>query len=205
MSNDIVGVKFDEWTKGLDPLKARIAVFGHIRDIPYAIVPQLRDPCIGPAGMLKLNKGSCVPKHFLLGLLFTRMSIPVKYANYLFDWDDKKIKYTPSLRLLTREMPITAHLACKAYIGKRWILVDATWDIPLKKYGFPVNEKWDGVSDCKNAVTSIEEIIHDTVDEMVRYSDERRKSYTEKEKATYEKFTIRFNDWLAAIRNNREK
>jgi hypothetical protein len=133
------------------------------------------------------------------------MAIPVKYVSYLFDWNDKNIKYTPSLRRLTKTMPITAHLACKAQINKEWVLIDATWDIVLQKYGFPVNEKWDGVSDCKNAVIPIKEIIHDTVGERVQYSDEHRKSYTEKEKTTYEMFTVQFNDWLAAIRSNKEK
>jgi len=196
----MINVKFKEWTKGLDPVGSRISVFEHIRDIPYAIVPELRDPVTGPAGMLKLNKGSCVPKHFLLGSLFTKMEIPVKYASYLFDWNDKKVKYTLPLRTLTEKMPVTAHLACKAYINNRWILVDATWDISLKKYGFPVNEKWDGVSDCRNAVTPVKEIIHDTLDDRVLYSDEQRKSYTEEEKAAYGNFTAQFNNWLASIR-----
>jgi hypothetical protein len=30
--------------------------------------------------------------------------------------------------------------------------VDATWDRPLKRAGFPVNEHWDGRSDTKCAV-----------------------------------------------------
>jgi hypothetical protein len=37
-------------------------------------------------------------------------------------------------------------------IGCRWVLVDATWDSPLKKAGFPVNEHWDGISDTMCAV-----------------------------------------------------
>jgi hypothetical protein len=30
--------------------------------------------------------------------------------------------------------------------------VDATWDSPLKKAGFPVNDHWDGYSEMKRAV-----------------------------------------------------
>lgn len=202
MDNDIVNVRFIEWTKGLDPVKARMSVFEHIRDIPYAIIPELRDPYTGPAGMLKLNKGSCVPKHFLLGLLFAKMGIQVKYASYLFAWDDKGVAYTPALRQLTKEMPITAHLAIKACIENKWVLIDATWDLPLRKYGFPVNVEWNGFIDCKNAVTPIKEIIHGTMDERVRYSDERRGSYTEREKKAYEMFTAQLNDWLARIRRD---
>lgn len=200
MTDNIIEEKFKEWTGSGDALAARVAVFEHIRDIPYALVPELRDPETGPAGILKLCKGSCVPKHYLLGMLFTKMGLAVKYASYIFDWDDKEIKYPSALRALTKEMPITAHLACKVNINGKWVLVDATWDPPLVKYGFPVNKKWDGLSDCRSAVTPIKEIIHETLDEFVRFADERRKVYTEEEKETYAKFTTQLNDWLVIIR-----
>ncbi|MCX5700100.1 MAG: hypothetical protein NTZ63_00955 [Candidatus Omnitrophica bacterium] len=201
MAGDLIEDKFKKWTGVKDLLAARIAVFENIRGIPYAIIPELRDPLTGPAGILKLNKGSCVPKHFLLGLLFNKMGIAVKYVSYLYDWDDKEIQYPQVLRELTKEMPITAHLACKAYINKKWVLVDATWDLPLRNYGFPVNEEWDGFSDCKNAVKPIKEIIHRTLEERVQYSDEHRKSYTEKEMKTYDIFTAQLNEWFAMIRS----
>ena len=200
MGDNIIEDKFNAWTKGLDALKARISVFEHIRDIPYAIVAELRDPVSGPPGLLKLNQGSCVPKHFLLGLLFSKLGIPVKYASYRFSWNDDRIQYPPELRQLAKEMPITAHLACKAYINKKWILIDATYDPPLKRVGFTVNEIWDGVSDCRNAVIPIEEIIHDTLDDRVRYSTSQRKAYTEKEIVAYERFAAGLNAWLESIR-----
>ena len=40
---NIVDDKYKEWTKGLTPLQARINVFNKIRDIPYAIVPEIMD------------------------------------------------------------------------------------------------------------------------------------------------------------------
>ena len=40
---NIVDEKFKEWTKGIDPLQARINIFNNIRDIPYAIVPEMMD------------------------------------------------------------------------------------------------------------------------------------------------------------------
>jgi len=201
MIDNLIEDKLKEWAGSKNSLAARIAVFENIRDIPYALISELRDPLTGPAGILKLNKGSCVPKHFLLGLLFNKMGIAAKYVSYLYDWNDKEIQYPHALRELTKEMPITAHLACKAYINKKWVLVDATWDLPLKNYGFPVNEKWDGFGDCKNAVKPIKEMIHKTLEERVQYSDDCRRFYTEKEKKTYEIFTAQLNEWLAMIRN----
>jgi len=37
-------------------------------------------------------------------------------------------------------------------VGCRGILVDATWDRPLVKAGFPVNDHWDGYSEMRWAV-----------------------------------------------------
>ena len=75
MDGDIIAKKFKEWTAGLEPVAARVSIFEHIRDIPYAIVAQLRDPVTGPVKILKLNKGSCVPKHFLLALMFKKLGL----------------------------------------------------------------------------------------------------------------------------------
>ncbi len=192
--------KFSIWTKGLDPERARIAVFENIRDIPYAIVPELRDPYRGPVGILELNKGSCQPKHYLIAKLFGRLGIPAKYITYPFKWDEQELKYPKELKDIVKELPPAYHLACKAYINNKWILVDATWDLPLSKAGFPVNEKWDGSSDMINAVTPLEEVMHDTAEERVRYETERRGKQTDAERAAYAEFTEKFNAWCGRIR-----
>ena len=200
MEEDIITAKFNEWTRGKDPRAARIAVFEHIRDIPYAIVPSLRDPVAGPLGLLKLCKGSCVPKHFLLADMFGRLGINIKYATYRFSWDDPIIKYPPDLRALTKKMPITGHLACKAMIDNKLVLVDATFDMPLKRAGYPVNENWDGVDGTKNAVTVIKEIVHESLEERLEYDTAMRNAFTAEEKAAYDEFIQKLNSWLEEIR-----
>jgi len=200
MPDGIIPVQFSEWTAHLGPKEARISVYNHIRDIPYAIVPELRDPALGPAGMLELGKGSCIPKHFLLGMLFQKLGIPVKYCTYLYSWDDPRIKYPPDLRNIVKELPMGTHLACRAYIEGQWVLIDATWDSGLKKAGFPVNEAWDGVHPTKNAVRPTQEIIHETVEDRVKYTAEAKKSWTEAQARAYEKFPAVFNAWLEACR-----
>ena len=200
MDDKLIIKRFNAWTKGHSAEEARISVFEHIRDIPYAIVPELRDPDTGPVGLIKLNKGSCVPKHFLMAFMLGELGLSVKYANYLFSWDDPAIKYPESIKKILPAMPVTAHLACKAYINNRWALVDATYDLPLKKAGFMVTERWDGRSDTKNAVRPLEEIVHEVPESMVRYTTERRSGYTEKEKAAYAQFTKELNSWLEEIR-----
>lgn len=192
--------KFDEWTSGLKPKEARIAVFEHIRDIPYAIVPALRDPANGPAGILEMGRGSCQPKHWLLAILFKHLGIEVKYATYPFKWGDQGIKFPPDIEKMAGKLPSAYHLACKAYIDGRWILVDATYDLPLAKYGFAVNISWDGTSDTKNAVKPIIEVLHKTPEERVRYETDKKSLYSEQDKALYAEFIDKLNAWLGEIR-----
>jgi len=200
MEQDIVLKKYKEWTDGLKPVESRISLYKHVRDIPYAIIPALRDPKTGPNGLLSMYKGSCQPKHYLLASLFGKLDIPVKYATYAFRWSDCVIKYPDSIRQLLKKLPLAYHLACKAYIDGKWILVDATYDLALRVAGFPVNEGWDGVSNTVNAVPSIEEALHDTPEERVRYVSERSRLNTEMESALYSEFIEKFNDWLVAMR-----
>jgi len=197
---DIIKDKFIEWTKDKSPEQARVSIYTHVRDIPYAIIPEFRDPVLGPQGLLKTNQGSCIPKHFLLGLFFEKLKIPVKYATYLFKWDDPSIKYPLFLRKIVKSLPIGTHLACKAFIEGRWVLVDATWDSPLKKFGFPVNENWDGKSNTKNAVKPIKEIIHETLEERIEYTIGHKKSWTEEEARAFEEFPPVFNAWISSLR-----
>ena len=195
--------KFNELTKKLDPKEARIAVYKFIRDIPYAIIPELRDPDKGPAGILHLNKGSCQPKHYLLGMLFVKLDIPIQYMSYPFLWGSQKIAFPDDLKKIVKELPPAYHLACKAYIDQKWVLVDATHDLPLKKANFPVTEQWDGQSDTVNAVEPLEEIIHGSLMERVTYEAKQRGFYSEKEKASYAQFLEKLNPWLESVRLDR--
>ncbi len=202
---DIIIKKFREWTDGLGAVDSRISIFEHIRDIPYAIIAELRDPYTGPCRMLELNKGSCVPKHFLLAKAFKMLNIPIKYVSYLFKWDDPLIQYPPELRSLVKKMPLSAHLACKARIDGKLVLVDATWDLPLMKFSYPVNKSWDGFSDTRNAVTPISEVIHEILDDRIEYSSKLRSAYTKEEAAVYAEFSGKLNAWLDSARSPKEE
>ncbi|MDD5005428.1 MAG: transglutaminase family protein [Candidatus Omnitrophica bacterium] len=202
MTENIIWEKFEQWTKNLNPKQARISIFNHIRDIPYAIVPQLRNPTSGPAGMLDLNKGSCQPKHYLLAIFFQKLGIPVKYVTYPFKWKDSSVNFPDQIQAIINDLPFAYHLACKAYIKEKWILVDATWDKPLKEVEFPVNENWNGESDTINAVPAWDEIVHHTLQDRIRYEAEQRGRQSEEQKALYAEFIKRLNFWLESVRND---
>ncbi len=200
--NDIYS-RFNDLVGKLPPKEARIAVYKTIRDIPYAIIPELRDPEKGPVGILNFNKGSCQPKHYLLAMLFAKLGIPVQYVSYPFKWSGQKIAFSEELKRIVKELPPAYHLACKAYINGKWVLVDATNDLPLKKAGFPVNEQWDGENDTVNAVEPLGEVIHGSLKERVDYEALQKSFYTEKEKASYAVFLEAFNPWLENVRLDR--
>lgn len=192
--------KFNQWTATLAPEKARIVVFEHIRDIPYYLVPQIADPDEWAASILALNKGSCSPKHYLLGMLFNRMGLEVKYVSYSFRWDKQPVNYSPELAELAKGSPTGYHGACKAKIDGQWILIDATWDSALSKAGFAVNLNWDGKSNTRNAVVPLKEIIHDDLQSRLNFVSQKRSLYSEKEKEIYSRFIEKFNLWLEDLR-----
>ncbi|MCU0651950.1 MAG: hypothetical protein MUC39_03305 [Candidatus Omnitrophica bacterium] len=200
MAVEIILKNFDHWIKGLGPLGARKAVFNHIRDIPYYLVPQIEDPLVWAESILRTSKASCTPKHYLLGFLFTKLGIPIDYVTYPFKWSEQPINYPAKIKELAQGSPTGYHLSCKAQIKGRWVLVDATWDSGLKKSGFPVNDNWDGLSNTLNAVVPIEEVIHSTLEDRLSYVREKKKLIPEEQKAIYAEFITQFNLWLESLR-----
>jgi len=158
---DIVEEQFKQWVRGKSEVEARVTIFERIRDIPYAVIPELNDSERYP-NILRVRKGSCLPKHLLLCNMYQRLGLTVLYAVYPFRWDELEIDYPPKLRRLAKAMPPSHHLACKVDIDGRLVLVDATLDPPLERLGLPVNKKWDGKSDTLLPIKSGdgEEIYH---------------------------------------------
>ena len=153
--------RFREWTEGKNAVEARIIVFERIRDIPYAVIPELVD-AQRYVEILNLGKGSCLPKHFLLCDMYQRLGMLVLYVAYPFRWAELEANYPPRLRRLAGAAPPRYHLACRVEIDGQLVLVDATLDAVLKKLGLPVNDSWDGFSSTRLAVRPCgeEELYH---------------------------------------------
>ena len=141
----LIEQRFREWTKDKNDVEARVSIYQRIRDIPYAVIPELVD-AEGYIDILTLWKGSCTPKHFLLCNMYHRLGLLVLYVVYPFRWDDGEFDYPPQLRRLAEELPTSYHLACRVDIDGELVLVDATLDPALEKVGLTVNKDWDGVS-----------------------------------------------------------
>ncbi len=161
--------KFREWTQGKDAVEAKLSIYERIRDIPYAVIPELND-AERYVEILKLGKGSCTPKHFLLCNMYQRLGMLVLYVVYPFRWGEVEIDYPSRLRKLAEAMPPSYHVACQVDIGGELVLVDATLDKALKKIGLPVNEEWDGTTNTLLPVNPCgeEQLHHPSEAHLVR-------------------------------------
>jgi hypothetical protein len=189
---EIFEQKFAQWTQRKDATQARISIFQRVRDIPYAIVPELND-AERYVEILKYGRGSCMPKHFLLGHMYEKLGLLVLYAVFPFRWDEAKINYPPHLSRLAEELPTSYHLACRVDIEGEFILVDATLDPALEKLGLPVNRTWDGISNTLLPINPCGE-------EQLYYPSEpyfrQARYYDEKSM----KFYNELNSWLEEVR-----
>lgn len=108
--------------------------------------------------MVTHNRGWCGPKHLLLLRMFHLLGLRVRFVTIPFRWQDQPVRYPPVLRETILSLPPSTHLCCSVNIDGTWRILDATWDIPLKNAGFPVNEEWDGFS---NTLPAVVERDHD--------------------------------------------
>ncbi|MFH1847267.1 MAG: hypothetical protein ABH869_06920 [Candidatus Omnitrophota bacterium] len=195
----IVEEKFKEWTKKRDPLEKSISIFEHIREIPFVVDPGCYSLNKGQERMLRTNKGFCIPKHYLLGAMFWKLGVSVRYCVYFFEWKNIKASFPVSVKRLVNGLPIAYHLACKIFINRKWLLVDATWPLVLKKKGFCVNEAWDGRSAMINAVEGVDEIIFKNPADADDFLRNKMAEYTLPEKLELSRFSLELNVWMEKI------
>ncbi|MCK4555384.1 MAG: hypothetical protein KAT83_02150 [Candidatus Aenigmarchaeota archaeon] len=135
------------------PLNDKITkLFEIVRDIPYGDIGS-RDPW----DVYEKNRGTCSGKHELLKELYKELGIQVKDFIAMHKFNDLKIDFPSDIKeVLNRTKIIDPHNFFKILIDDKWICVDITWDKPLKKLGFVVNENWDGKTDMELCVIPIE-------------------------------------------------
>lgn len=71
--------------------------------------------------------------------------------------------------ILTSEDILDPHNLLKIFVHDQWIIVDCTWDAPMKALGFPVNENRDGVSDQHLCIVPEGEIME--VEDAIEYKE----------------------------------
>ena len=142
MDQEPIDSAFKEWTRGLDPVKARIALFERVRDLPYQY-PASRDP----VEVLRAGAGSCSGKHYLLGALFRRLGLQVRHMLCTHRFNESGLPFPDEMQgMLLKNEIVDVHDYLQVLVDGNWVDVDVTWDSGLRDFGFPVNEGWDGKS-----------------------------------------------------------
>ncbi len=142
MGNDIIHETFQAWTRDCNPLQARIQVFEHVRDIPYCY-PASREP----AEVLRLRRSSCSGKHYLLGAMFRLLGLRVRHMICTHRFNESPLVFPPPMQELLRKNEIVdLHDYVQIAVDDTWVDIDATWELGLRDFGFPVNDEWDGKS-----------------------------------------------------------
>lgn len=126
-----------------------IDLFSTVQQVPFYFLKRA-----GPESLLEINKGGCAQKALFLGNRFREIGLLIRYFYVQFSWQDLPV---PQEIIDMRESLFDWHLAFKALIDGKRVIVDPTWDIGLKKLGFPVTLDWDGRSDTLLAVEPIQE------------------------------------------------
>jgi len=188
--------KFRELTDGSPVLDAASSVFDFIRDIPYRVDPRQFHLDEGPEEMIRSNRGSCFPKHYLLGSMLGALGFEVRYSVYVFYWKDQCQNMPEEVLCRAGKIPATYHLALRIVSDREQAIVDATWDKALLKAGFPVNESWDPRGGTRLAVLPEEEIRADTAFSAAKIVRDRFDRYTLGERLELSRFTIEFNRWM---------
>ena len=152
--DDPIGSAFNDWTKGCDPVAARIALFEHVRDLPYQ-----HDGSRDPAEVLKHGGGSAPGKHDLLAALFGRLGLQVRHMLCTHRFNESPLPFPEDMQGLLRKNEIVdVHEYLQVLVDNQWVDVDVTWEEPLRDFGFPVNENWDGKSPMLLSVIPDEQI-----------------------------------------------
>jgi hypothetical protein len=192
----IAAEEFKRLTRGLLPSDAAVNVFDFIRDIPYYIDPEQFDMNDGPCNMLISGRGSCFPKHYLLGSMLEKLGFRVGYSLHAFNWKDQNFVMPDDVSRLAARIPETYHMACRLFSGGKWVDLDATWNKELAVHGFPVNENWDGKRGTRPAVSAFEVISANSVREAAVLARTKFSAYTVSQRLGLSRFTAALNKWV---------
>lgn len=190
MDQDPIRAAFEEWTRGLDPLAARIALFSRVRDLPYQY-PASRDPI----DVLRAGRGSCSGKHYLLGELFRQLGLRVRHRMCTHRFNESPLPFPEAMQgLLRRNEIIDVHDYLQVAVNDHWIDVDCTWEAGLHNFGFPVVDDWDGVSSMLLTVIPEE---HVTVEgDPAKVKDEMLARLTPRQRALRKQFLEALAEWV---------
>lgn len=184
----------NSWAKNQSFNDTVITLFEKVRDIPYGDIGS-RDPL----QVYKQQKGTCSGKHALLKNLYLTLKIPVKDGIIMHSFNELSVVFSENIQQLLKESTIMdPHNFIKIKRNNTWITLDATWDIGLKKVGFPVNENWNGFENLAISVAKGGE-IYDT-ENATKLKQQLISEMPEKEQESRKLFLKKLTNWLEISR-----
>jgi hypothetical protein len=193
MGNDIFGQTLEEWTRGCDPLRARVTVFERVRDLPYSY-PSSRDP----ATVLRQGQGSCSGKHYLLGEMFRMLGLQVRHMICTHRFNESPLPFPlPMQEMLRKNEIVDLHDYLQIAVSDDWIDIDATWERGLREFGFPVNEEWDGMRPMVLSVVPEDYAVAERDPE--RLKEELLSKLTPRQRALRKQFLEALSGWVEEL------
>jgi len=193
MIDDPIRDAFETWTRGRDPVAARVALFEHVRDLPYQY-PASRNP----AEVLAHGGGSCSGKHYLLGELFRRQGLPVRHMLCTHRFNDSPVPFPDRMQDLLRKNEIVdLHDYLQICVGGEWIDVDATWPLGLRDFGLPATDDWDGSSPMVLTVIPDEQV--QIQGDPAKAKEERLSKLTPRQRMLRKQFLEALGQWVAEL------
>lgn len=195
MTDDPIRAAYEKWTRGGGPVAARIALFEHVRDLPYRY-PANRNPL----EVLKCGAGSCSGKHYLLGELFRLQGLTVRNMLCTHRFNESLLPFPPNMLALLRKNEIVdIHDYLQIQVDGRWVDVDATWPLALRDFGLPVTEEWDGKSSMVLSVVPDEQ---ETVrGDPAKAKEERLSKLTPRQRQLRKQFLEALSAWVAELQS----
>jgi len=183
-----------KWTNHQSFNEKIITLFEKVRDIPYGTIDSRN-----PFEVFNKNMGTCSGKHALLKGLYIELGLEVKDFIVMHTFNNLAIEYPRNLKkLLAQSTVLDPHNFLKIKRNNEWITVDVTWDQPLKKLGFPMNENWDGNSNLNILVAAENEIFQ--TNDVVNFKRELLEDFTTSAQKEREIFLKLFSNWLSTQR-----
>lgn len=183
-------------TEDLSPAETRVAIFELVRRVPYKLTSWKGDR----VSLFALGRGDCRHKAAAAEILLKSAGMQAQHRLVTFDWVDLPIP-RELLGLLTDTRSF--HDTVFVDIDGKPTLYDATWDPPLYSAGFPVLDRWDGVSETLPITFGLSQVVDmAAIPKNSNLYEQFGFRWPERKKTLA--FNRAFNAWSDGVRARRE-
>lgn len=138
---DPIRTTLERLTANRSALQARIALFDHVRDLSVSLAGSDEVQTV-----LSQGRGSGSGKHFALAALLEAAGYRLRHVLCSHRFNESPIAFPDEMQDLLRKNEVfDVHHFVQLELQGNWVDVDATWNVALRPYGFPVNDDWDGL------------------------------------------------------------